>query len=353
MLSVLSLYTSITVALFQAKKKYSFSIYFAFLALFIYISLNFLISGGDITNMTDLMHTKGVGTWFCLGLIFTSYNDKRYLYFKKFLYFSALYICILTLYNFVDFGIGAWRMLSISKYRIYTVNLIWIVPFLFLQSAKIKRQRSLAIFFMAITALASLIIQTRSFLLILSIVILFDFFHTKKKHIYLIFFGFLIAIMIYLAISTDIFSSSLESLDRRSGDDTRTEQLKVFWEQLQFFEVVTGKGFRSEYLLGGSYIGHVDNQWLYLIWWGGLIPFLCYAYLTLVIPVKVLLSGKIEYNTKVECFILILWTLALSGLAIFTSMSIDFYFFTITIILGRVLYKFSNLKKAKKHEPYY
>ena len=129
---------------------------------------------------------------------------------------------------------------------------------------------------------------------------------------------------------------------KRGSEDSRSNQLTEFLSQLDFFEVVVGKGFNATWYSGGHPYPYLDNQWLLLIWWAGLIPAVLYFYLTTVIPVKLFFRKNQDYETKVESFILIIWTLACAGLAIYTSITIDFFFFIICVIQGRLLYKYSQ-----------
>ncbi|WP_435315503.1 hypothetical protein [Cellulophaga fucicola] len=341
-LSVVCIFFTVFLSLFAARTKYKISVFFPYLLLLFTLTLNFLISGADISNMTHVMNTKGIGTWICLGVIFVSYSDKRYENFKKFIFLAAIYISILTLYNFVDFGIGGWRSQALSKYRVYGVNYIWIAPYAFLILKNYKKLKWLRVYILIIGIVLSLVIQTRSFLIIYFVTVMFDFFNTKKKGGYLVLLGIGSLILTYLVINTEILSASFDLLMNRGTNDTRTEQLKVFLAKLDFFHLITGSGVFASYSLGAEAWTSVDNQWLYLIWWGGLIPFLCYAFLSGGIPIYMLFRGGLSYETKVECFVLVIWFLGLSGLAIFSTMSVDLFFIIMSIILGRVLYKFSN-----------
>lgn len=342
-LSIICIFLSVILAIFTAKNKYKISIYFSYLILIFYITLNYIVSGASLLNMTHFMDKKGIGTWICLGIIFVSYNSKRYDFFKKFLIFSAVYISLLTIYNLIDFGIGGWRGQALSKYRVYAVNYVWIAPYVFLMLKTYPNLKWLRIYIILIGIILALVIQTRSFLIIYFFTLLFDFFNTQKKSGYVILSGVFGLALTYLVINTEILSTSLELLMNRGDKDTRTEQLVIFISQLDIFQLITGSGTFATYSFGSVHdYGAVDNQWLFLIWWGGLIPVLCYAFLCGVIPVRMIFKRNLSYETKVECFVLILWFLALLGLAIFTTMSVDFFFFTISIILGRVLYKYST-----------
>ncbi|MGI9550956.1 MAG: hypothetical protein ACR2MT_07145 [Aurantibacter sp.] len=341
-LSIICVFITVLLSLFISKNKYRISIFFAYLTLLTTVTLNYVISGADLWDMSQFMHTRGIGTWVCLGLIFVGYHDKRFSFFQKFLFFSTVFIAALSIYNLIDFGVGLWRGQAMSKYQVYAVNMVWICPYVFLilkNNKKLKWFR-LAVIFMGL--ILALITQTRSFLIIYFVTLVFDFYNTKKKVSYTIllvlgFIGF-----VYMILNTEVFSKPLDLLINRGLDDTRSEQLDAFTSQLSFFELISGKGFFASYRFGSEQWSAVDNQWLYLLWWGGLIPVLCYLYLSVVIPVKMIFRGGLTYETKVECFVLVLWVLALTGLAIFSTMTVDFFFFIVSIILGRVLFKYSN-----------
>ncbi|MFD0799542.1 hypothetical protein ACFQZJ_18880 [Maribacter chungangensis] len=332
------------ITLFFVKKKYAFSIYFAYGILLVYLILNFLISGGDILNPTDIMNTKGFGVWLCFGLIFVSYDEYRYTLFKRFLFMAIIVIALLSCYNFFEFGAGLYRGQALSKYRVYAVNYVWVAPYVFLILKGNKKLAWLRIFALFMGLILALITQTRSFILIYFMVLIFDYFHTKKKTPYLVAFSVFMVLAVYFITNMDIISRSLDLLINRGVNDTRTGQLSLFFNQLNIIEIIPGKGFFASYKFGNTELYFLDNQWLYLLWWGGLIPVTAYFYLTAIIPFKMFITSNISYETRVECFIMLLWVLGLAGLAIYTTMNFDFFFLVISIIQGRVLYKYSLLK---------
>lgn len=342
-LSVLFIFLTVIISFLVAKTKYHHSIYIAYVLLVLYLGLNFIITVDDISEISRFMDSKGIGTWLCLGLFLTSFDDRRFELFKKFLFISVVFISILALYNFTQFGVGLYRGQALSKYQVYAVNMVWIAPYVFLILKNNRKLKWLRLCSITMGIILALITQTRSFLLIYFITILFDFYHTKNKRTYVILLSIAFVGLSYLILNTKMLSSSFELLMNRGTNDTRSEQLLTFISQLNFTEIITGGGFLSSYTEGRMVWTAVDNQWMYLIWWGGLIPTLCYFYLSAIIPIKLIFKGSMDYETKVECFILILWVLALGGLAIFSTMSVDFFFFVVCIILGRVLYKFSSI----------
>lgn len=341
-LAVICIFLTVTLSIFSSRSKYKVSIFFAYLVLLTTVILNYLISGAGIFDMTQFMDKRGIGTWICLGLIFVGYDDKRFELFKNLLIFSIFFISAIALYNFYDFGIGLYRSQALSKYQVYAVNMVWIIPYVFLILKNDKRLKWIRLIFISMGIILALITQTRSFLIIYIITVLFDFYNTKNKASYSVLAVIGAAGLVYLIMNTTIFSTSFELLLNRGTTDTRSTQLGVFLKQLNLIEIISGKGFFASYRFGSNQWSAVDNQWLFLLWWGGLIPVLCYSYLCTIIPIKMMFLRRISYETKVECFVLILWVLALTGLAIFTTMSVDFFFFVISVILGRVLYKYSN-----------
>ena len=343
--SVFFIFITILISIFSARSKYHVSMFIAFFLLILVVCINYFVSGADLFDMTEFMYTRGIGTWICLGLIFVGYDDKRYRIFKKFLLFAVLFVSVLTVYNLIDFGVGKWRGQALSKYQNYAVNMVWMAPYVFLQLKNNEKLKLLRLFVLFMGIILALICQIRSFLIIYFLTLVFDYWNTEKKSSYLLVMLLGFSGLTYLVLNTQVFSSSLDLLITRGTSDTRLEQLTVFVSQLNFFELITGGGFFKSYVFGNTKWVAVDNQWLYLLWWGGLIPFLCYFYLSALIPLKMIFKGGLNYETKVECFVLILWILGLTGLAIYSTMSVDFFFFIITIILGRVLYKYSRGKQ--------
>jgi hypothetical protein len=259
-----------------------------------------------------------------------------------FTFLCIIVITLLTLYNFQDFGIGLWRGQALSKYRIYATNMVWLAPYVFLILKGNKKMSWLRVLALLVGLILALVTQTRSFLIIYVLTIIFDFFHTKNKTTYSVLLGIGFIGLVLLVLNSEILNNSFELLLDRGTSDTRSEQLTVFISQLDFFELITGKGQYASYGFGSKQWSAVDNQWLYILWWAGLIPVLCYLYLSLIIPLKLIIRGNLQYETKVECYVLILWSLGLFGLAIYTTITIDLFFFVICVILGRLLYKYSN-----------
>jgi hypothetical protein len=343
--AVITIFITVLLSIFTSRVKYHYSIQIAFFLLILVITLNYLFSGAGLGDVAALMSTRGIGTWFCLGLVLVSYNEKRFSRFKKFTYLSIIVISLLSFYNFFDFGIGLWRGQALSKYRIYATNMVWIAPYVFLILKGNKKLTWLRLLALGMGIVLALITQTRSFLIIYFLTILFDFYNTKNKAVYSVLITVLSIGMIILVFNTEMLSNSLDLLINRGTNDTRSEQLNVFISQLNFFELITGKGHYATYGFGSQQWAAVDNQWLYLFWWAGLIPVISFFYLTAFIPIKLIFRGKLTYETKVECFLLILWSLGLFGLAIYTTVKIDLFFFVISVVLGRLLFKYSNQKK--------
>jgi len=328
-------------SLFAAKNKYLPKLFIAYILILGFITINYLVTGPGIDDLTGLMDSKGIGPWLAFGLIFVSFDDDRYNLFKKFLIISVIVISIFIIHSLITNGVGLYRGQSLARYRIYATNLVWITPFVFLISKDNEKLRVIRVFaiFMGITS--ALICITRSFLLIYLMVLIFDFFHTKKKTTYIIGLVAVGILFIYMLFNTEVLSTSYDLLVKRGVEDSRTNQLMGFISQLNFIDLIVGQGFNPTYYFDGQQSNMIDNQWLKLIWWAGLIPAVMYFYLTAYIPFKLFFKKNQDYETKVESFILIIWTLACAGLAIYSTMSVDFFFFIICIIQGRLLYKYS------------
>ena len=340
--SVIFLYATVILNLFAAKDSYLPKIFISYFLILGFITIIYILTGPGLDDLTGLMDSKGIGPWLALGLIFVGYDDHRYELFKKFLIGCVIVISIYVIYSLITDGIGLYRGQSLARYRIYATNLVWITPFVFLIFKNNEKLRVIRIFAIFIGITSALITITRSFLLIYFLVLVFDFFHTKKKTPY--FIGFIVVgiLFIYMLLNLESYSSSFDLLLKRGFEDSRSNQLMAFISQLNFFDLIVGQGFDPTYYIDGNAYNLIDNQWLKLIWWAGLIPALSYFYLTAIIPFKLFIKKNQDYETRVESFILVLWTLACAGLAIYSTMSVDFFFFAICIIQGRLLYKYSQ-----------
>jgi hypothetical protein len=338
--SVIFIFFVVILSLFTANKNYLFKFIFAYVLIIGYITLNYLFTGPGIDDITGLMDTKGVGPWIVFGLIFVGFDDNRYRLFKKFLVVSVVVISMYVIYSLIFNGIGLYRGQTLARYRVYATNLVWITPFVFLILKNNRKLRVVRIFAIFIGISSALITITRSFLIIYFLVLVFDFFYTKKKLIFVL-GGVIVGILfIYMLFNIESYSTSFDLLLKRGIEDTRTNQIIEFLRQLNFLDIIVGKGFNATYYFEGMAYSSLDNQWLKLIWWAGLIPAIMYFYLTAYIPFKLFIKKNQDYETRVEAFILILWTLACAGLAIYTTMEVEFFFFIICVIQGRLLYKY-------------
>jgi hypothetical protein len=339
--SVIFIFITVILNLFHTKKKYLLKFFIAYFLIFGYITINYLLTGPGIDDLTGLMNIKGIGPWVALGLIFVSFDDNRYHLFKKVLILSIFVISVFVIYNLNEYGIGLYRGQALAKYRVYATNLVWISPFVFLILKDNKKLRFIRVFAIFIGISTALVTLTRSYILIYLLVLLFDFYHTRKKTYYII-GGFVVGLLfIYIFSNTESFSNSFQLLLKRGVNDTRSNQLIEFLSQVNFFDLIVGKGYGSTWNFRGNSYAYLDNQWLLLIWWAGLIPAMMYFYLTAIIPFKLFIKKNQDYETRVESFVLIIWTLACAGLSIYSTMSVDFYFFIICVIQGRLLYKYS------------
>ena len=340
--SIIFLFSAVILNLFEAKNNYLPKLYLSYFLILGFITIIYILTGPGLDDLTGLMDSKGIGPWLALGLIFVSYDDHRYRLFKKFLIVCLIVISFYVIYSLTVDGIGLYRGQSLAKYRIYATNLVWITPFIFLIFKNNAKLRFIRIFAIFIGITSALITVTRSFLLIYLLVLVFDFFHTKKKFPY--FIGFIVVglLFIYMLFNLESYSASFDLLLKRGIEDSRSNQLMGFLSQLNFFDLIVGKGFDPTYYVSGREYNLIDNQWLKLIWWAGLIPAIAYFYLTAIIPIKLFFKKNQDYETRVESFVLVIWTLACAGLAIYTTMSVDFFFFIICVIQGRLLYKYSQ-----------
>ena len=198
MFSVILLFIAVILSLFDARKKYLHKIFFAYVLLLVIIIINYLFTGPDLGDLTDLMDLKGIGPWVCFGLIFVGFDDNRYNVFKIFLFISVIIISLFVIYNLVNFGVGQYRGQALALYRVYAVNLVWLTPFVFLILKNNKKLVALRVYALLIGIVVALVTQTRSFLLIYILVLGFDFYYTRKKVYYTIGISIIGLLFVYI-----------------------------------------------------------------------------------------------------------------------------------------------------------
>ena len=318
-----------------------------YLVLLSLIVLVYLKSGASLFDVSTFLSVKGIGPWLGLSILFTAGNANRFKIVLKVILVLGIVLAIGGVLNAVKLGLGFERVDAISSLRIISVSLMWIsfitIAFFF------KKYKKIVITLFIISFSLSLIIVTRSLLLLHSLMMFFILIKFIKKKIYL-WISLLVTSPITFLIynympNNNVLENSIGLLNERMTEDSRTDQIAEFFKNTKATDFIFGAGTFSEWKQWGVMYGFLDNQILLTAWWAGILPITIYLTF-LIIPIKKFLIKKnYQIETQALSFIILLWLLALSGISIYTSLSTSLYFYIISFVLGYLLSR-KNIKRV-------
>ncbi|SDM55553.1 hypothetical protein [Kriegella aquimaris] len=310
----------------------------AYLLLLCWVVLVYFRTGGSLLDPGSFMEVKGVAPYLGMSVLFAA-KAPRFLKIMKFLLWIGLALAIGGIINTLKLGGGFDRMTAQMQLRLIAVNLVWISPLILFFNYKKYKILSLSIF--GLSFLFSLLIVTRSFLLIHVLVFLFFMRVVLKKKIGCLILGLLVVFIgvIYLAPQIGAIEHAINLLNERGNDDTRSTQILLFLADISFYDFIWGAGINStwNYASIGEY-GWLDNQVLLTAWWAGVVPICIYLMLFIKPMYTFLFKKKVNPQIKAVAFMLFLWILALLGFGVYVSISTSLYHFVLCFSMGFLLH---------------
>ena len=133
----------------------------------------------------------------------------------------------------------------------------------------------------------------------------------------------------------------------QTSGDTRTAQLKAFFSQVGFNDLMIGGGIRAGYLFNNDPNFHfVDNQVLLYMFRYGIIPTVTYLYLLLYPVYK---SFRLKNKKLIlKSIVLISWFAAMLGLSVYFNLTFGMAHMLIMIYTGRLFYEVLYYKANRK-----
>ena len=306
--------------------------------------------GEYLKTPSFLYSSKGIGTFINIGLIFFTaeiiYTKKIF----KVFYYLCFFFILAGLLNLAKVGIGAGRNQFLYAILDFTIYLIWVFPYFFLQKHENKKLNIINLFIFLILFLFVLSIGARSYLAIYFIFLIIKFKEQlqRKNSILFIVGVFILVGATFLLVSNSGLSKIAEgaftNLSERASEDSRSGQLTEFWDQYDFHNFLSGVGPTGTWVwsVAGIY-AFLDNQFLLIGWWAGAPTLIIYVYFL----VKSFFYKRdyIEDEpVKGLQLIIGLWILACLGFAIYVSLSSELYYYFITLLMGLHV---CNLQKIK------
>lgn len=183
----------------------------------------------------------------------------------------------------------------------------------------------------------SFIIQSILFLIIYAML-------TSKRKILSLFVITLFSmtfLMFSLYILKTYFVSTYDYFVYKMFVDTRSQQYIQLFEQINFLDVLMGKGYYYQYLLDGKFYSYIDNAYVFLLIRYGFFFTLSFI-VVLLVPFFTSFFSK-NNSLKKYSLILLQVIMALGGLSVYFVIGIDYKFLLIYIIIGYCLTKRGGL----------
>ena len=274
--------------------------------------------------------------------VFIGFREELWDTVKKAILLSSVSYTLIAAYEtarfFAKYGFSVRLMTSGAIYALVSAIFLMYVNLLFSDQESLRKRKILFISELLVLLLVSAILQSRSwvvhvvFLIIIWIVKITGSYRSK----FLIFTIIVLTALIALAISWEFILKISGNLIGRLNTDSRTEQLKAFFDQVTFRDLLWGGGINASYFCFGTNYKFLDNLFFLTMFKFGLIPTLAYT-LLLLSPIFYGLSHRKSQASKGILF-LIAWAACMFGLGIYISYSITIYNIVIYIVIGRLYY---------------
>lgn len=330
-----------------------------------YITLIVLValtSFSDIPSMLKkpnfFFTIRGIGTFINFGLLFFAANTQYFHKILRVFYAICIVFIIAGFINLSKVGMGAGRQQFLWAIRDFTVILIWVFPFFFLQTYENKRLNMINTIIFFIIFIFVLSTGSRTYLIIYFIYLMVKFRHQlrSKNGILLIVATLLVGVGVFFFLSTNsdlskTMEGAFDILSERANEDSRSGQIIEFLRQWEPEYFLQGVGpFKMWYWTNfGDYYYFLDNQFLLMGWWAGLPALFVYIYLLIR---TLFIKPEIKQYTDVQGIELMiaLWILACLGFAIYITISSSIYYFFLEIIMSYHLCQFSKIKDFDPEE---
>lgn len=302
---------------------------------------------------------KGLITWIITSSLFINNKNRGKIFDKV----GFIYLIILTIFSVTNallLKVGFDRVDSQSLLRALMINLFWISAYFYLKLN--AGWKSIVINFSLFTVmLLSVLSFTRSYLILAVFLMAVKSLFNKRsfRNLILLFCSIPILYLIFSQFEYfSVINYSVENLLQRfsEGDTDRASQISLFLRQINYSNFFYGAGAYSTWSSDYRDYEYLDNQWLLLLWFGGILPTILYFYLiasSFFKHVNEYIISKITFNKKYKFNIIYLypfcWILSMSGLAIYTTFSNNFYYYFICFALGDFLKKKKMLGELKKN----
>ena len=283
-----------------------------------------------------------------LGVILIGFDDELFVHFSKVCGIFATVFFIISLYFAVQFILlyGAVGVRFGTSHVLYFFQMgLWTLA-AYVLGTDINERTKLKIVLLILCALLSIIILSRGWIIqmgILFVLYVMKLNKSQGKKVSLKGMLSFMSIMIALSFITEHYlSDQWATLLSRSTEDTRTQQIIQFFQQVNVRNLVTGGGYSANYSWLGRDYGAIDNQILLTMFRYGIIVTVLYLAIFVVPVFGALKRHRIDYIFGIN----VMWLLAMAGLSIYCTINIDITQMVVLVVAGH------NIKACRNRREY-
>lgn len=291
----------------------------------------------------------------CAGFLFVGYIDELWDTFYRLLLFACCVFLIMCLAELISFhimvrGIISAKRIAASGALYYFIYAFWLLAaYVLVSDYGILQQGKLVLGLSVILALVSVIFRSRSWIIQALILLLFVLIRSRirwRNRALAVMTYFVCAVTV-IVVFWDILAYMFSPLLTRLFDDTRTGQLREFFDQVSWKQLLVGGGMDAQYRFSSisSNYKYIDNQFLLTMFRYGIAPTLIYTVLLMrpVVHALIKLDGDLLRRTLV----LIMWLAAMAGISVFFNLNVSISCVAMLVICGR-LNKMCSMPKEKR-----
>ncbi len=321
-----------------------------------YVLMIFLViiaSAADLSTTLKVpsffYSVKGIGTFINIGILFFTADTLNFPKILKLFYGASIVIILGGFFNLGKVGLGAGRKEFLLAIRDYSVFLIWVFPYFFLQDEPDKKKNILTLAIFLVIFIFILSSGSRSYLLIYGLYIITKFksqLQTKMGIVTILGLVIFAVAGYFVLINSSLsgtFDNATTNLTERGTEDSRSSQIIGFLSQYDTDYLIQGVGpLKKWYWNGIGMYSFLDNQILLIAWWAGLPTILTYIYFlikSLTLKSEILLFEDIK-GLKMTIW---LWIAACLGLAIYIAVSSEPYYYFLSLLMGMNACQYSKL----------
>ena len=333
------------------KKRFNYAVFFVFV-LIVFGAFWTIMSISEIPITTVVKSPVSPVVMIMSICLFIGYDEKMWAMIKKMVFISSILYTMISTYEIfrflLTFGFNNRLMLSGALYGI--VIAIFLIYFnLLFNDELIKNHKIILLAELFLAVSITTILQSRSWVAHSLILVAIFVIKLSKNHKHRVVFLLCVVMagVVIFFLASNYISMISQGLIDRLDQDSRTGQLKAFFSQVSFSDLMLGGGMRAGYsCFGDPNYQFLDNLLLLNMFKYGIVPTVAYLAL-MIVPIFYGLTHRKSEASK-GIFFFMAWIVIMLGVGIFVSYSINIYNILIYVAMGRIAFLIDRDKAENK-----